>query len=79
MLIANEKYTGTSYTGTVMLLVMAFIFIPAILIASRPFGYLSISVAIVCSVICTALAWVNWKRSSRLCISSITDQGAKKN
>jgi hypothetical protein len=71
MLVANEKPTGTNYTATAALLVLAFIFIPAVLIASRPFGDVSLSAAIGCSAICIGLARMNWKKSSQLSISSI--------
>jgi DNA-binding transcriptional regulator of glucitol operon len=27
-------------------------------------GYVSVSLAIACSALCVALAWVNWKRST---------------
>jgi len=74
MLVANEKPTGTSYTTTAALLILGFIFIPAILIVSRPLGYVSVSAAFVCSAICAALARLNWAKSSQLSISSIAYQ-----
>ena len=77
MLVANEKSTGTNYTATTALLILAFIFIPAVLIFSRPFGYVSLSAAIVCSTICIALARINWMKSSQLSISPIAHQGTK--
>jgi hypothetical protein len=72
MFNAHGKSTGTRYTTTVAFLVVAFIFIPAILVVSR--GHVSISIAIACSALCVALAWVNWKSSSQLSIPSITAQ-----
>ena len=78
MFALNEKPIGTSYTATVALLILGFIFIPAVLIVSHPFGYLSLSAAIACSVVCFALAWINWMKFSRLSISSITDGSSKK-
>jgi hypothetical protein len=62
----------------VAFLVVAFIFSPAILFFFRPLGYLSVSLAIGCSALCVALAWVNWKKSSQLSIPSIEDQGAER-
>jgi len=75
MFDSDQKPTGTGYTTTVALLIMAFIFIPAVLVASRPF----LSLASACSALCVILAWVNWKKSSRLTIPSIATQdgGAK--
>ena len=67
----QQKSTGTGYTTTVALLAVAFIFSPAVLMISRPIGYVSLSLAIACSAICLALAWANWKKSSQLSIPSI--------
>jgi hypothetical protein len=77
MFALNEKPIGTSYTATAALLILALIFIPAVLIVSHPFGYLSLSAAVACSVICLALAVINWMKFSRLSISSITDGKSK--
>ena len=77
MFASGQKATGTEYTNTVALLVVAFLFSPAILFFFRPLGYLSVSVAIACSGLCVALAWVNWKKASQLTIPSIEDRGAK--
>lgn len=68
----SQKFTGTDYTVTVALLVAGLVFIPAVLfISSRPVGYLPFSLATACSVICFALAWASWRRTSRLTIPSI--------
>jgi hypothetical protein len=67
----NEKLTGTQYTGTAALLILAFIFIPAALIFSRPLGYLSVFLAAAGATLCVVLAWVNWKRHSQLTIPSL--------
>ena len=77
MFDSDQKSTGTRYTTTVALLVMAFIFIPAVLVASRPIGYISLSLAIACSALCVVFAWANWKKSSQLTIPSIAIQGGK--
>ena len=77
MFDSQQKPTGTEYTTTVAFLVVAFIFVPAVLFVSRPLGYISISLAIACSALCVALAWVKWKRSSQLSILSIATERAK--
>ena len=77
MFDSDQKSTGTRYTTTVALLVMAFIFIPAVLVASRPSGYVSLSLAIACSALCVVFAWANWKKSSQLAIPSIAIQGGR--
>ena len=70
MLDSYQKSTGTRYTMTVALLLVAFIFSPAVLIASRPFGYVSVLLALGCSALCVTLARVNWKRCSQVTIPS---------
>ena len=73
----SQKSMGSGYTTTVALLTVAFIFIPAVLVVSRPVGYVSLSLAIACGALCVTLAWVNRKKSSQLSIPSIAIQGAK--
>lgn len=75
MFVSGDKPTGTTYTPTAALLIVAFVFIPAVLIISRPFGDASLFVAIACSAICVGLARLSWMKFSRLSISSITGQG----
>ncbi len=70
-----QKSTGTTYTTTVALLLVAFVFSPAVLVISHPFGSLSLSLAIAGSALCVALAWVHWRKSSQLSIPSIATQG----
>lgn len=69
----GEKTTGTNYTATAALLIVALIFIPAVLIVSRPFSDVSLGAAIGCIVVCIGLARRSWMKSSRLSISSISD------
>lgn len=61
----EQKSSGSSYTTIVALLACAFIFSPAVLMASSPIGYVSLSVALSCSLVCIALAWVHWKKHSQ--------------
>ena len=75
MFDSDQKSTGTGYTTTVALLIMAFIFCPAVLVVSRPVGYVSLSLAIACSALCATLAWVNWKKSSQVSVPSTVIQG----
>ena len=76
MFDSSQRSTGTGYTTTVALLAVAFIFSPAVLFLSRPFGYGLASLAVACSALCMALAWVNWKRSSPHTTPSIASQRA---
>jgi hypothetical protein len=76
MFESNQKSTGIGYTKTVALLAVAFIFSPAILFLSRPFGYGLASLAVACSTLCAVWAWVNWKKSSRLSMPSIATERA---
>jgi hypothetical protein len=78
MLESYQTSTGTGYTTTVALLAVAFVFSPAILFLSRPFGYGAAAVAVTCSVLCAGWAWINWKKSSRLSMPSITTKSVAK-
>ena len=71
MFDASQQSTGTGYTTTVALLVVAFVFSPAVILVSRPVGYPYVLAAIACSVLSIALAWINWKKYSRRSIPSI--------
>lgn len=71
MLDGQQKSTGTGYTAAAALLTVAFIFVPALLIVSSPFGYFILSLAIGCSALCATLAWMIWKKSSQRSIPSI--------
>ena len=75
MPVSNEKPTGTSYTATAALLILGFIFVPAVFIVSRPVGDMSLLAAIVCSAICIGLARNCWMTGSQLSISSIACRG----
>ena len=71
MLESYQKSTGTGYTTTVALLAVAFVFSPAVLFISRPFGYGAISLAVACSALCAGWAFLNWKKSSQLSMPSL--------
>ena len=77
MFDSQQKSTGTGYTQTVALLTMAFVFSPAVLVVSRPIGYISVVLAIACSTLCVTLAWANWKKWSQISIPSIANQEVK--
>ena len=76
MFDARQKRTETAYIATVTFLVIAFLFIPALMLVSRPLGYVSISLAIACGGVCVGLAWVNWKKSSQISIASLATRKA---
>jgi hypothetical protein len=76
MLDSYQKPTGTRYTTAVMFLMLAFVFSPALVIASRPVSYAGILFAAVCSGLCVVLAWFNWTRHSELSIPSILRRGS---
>lgn len=79
MFDARWKSTGTGYTTAVAFLVVAFIFSRAVLVASPPLGYLSVSLALACSALCVTLARVIWKKWLYLSSPSIAIQrGAAK-
>jgi len=72
MFDSSQKSTGTEYTPTIALLAVAFVFVPAVLLATNSWGYMALSLATVCSTACVGLAWLKWKKSSQLFIPSIT-------
>jgi hypothetical protein len=72
-----QKSVGTDYTTTIALLIVALIFVPAVLVVSHPLGYPFPSLALACSALCVTLAWVNWRRSSQLSIPSIATPDAR--
>ena len=72
MLNSQPKYAGTRYTIIVAALVVACVVSPALLLLSRPFGYIATSVALACSAFCVAVAFIHWKKYSELTIPSIT-------
>ena len=78
MLDVQQKSTGTGYTATAALLSVAFIFVPATLTVSRPFGHLTLSLAIESSALCATLAWILWRKYSRRFIPSIATHATQK-
>ena len=70
MFDAQMKFTGRQYTITFAWLAVGAIFIPAMMFVVRP-GYSVLVLAGIASITCVALAWISWKRSSRLTIPSI--------
>lgn len=65
MFESHEQSNGSRHTFTVALLVLAFVFSPALLILSRPVGLVSATLAAACSALCAVLAWFNWNRHSQ--------------
>jgi hypothetical protein len=72
MFESTQKNTGTEYTATVTLLLMAFVASPGALFVSSPFGYPSLILALIFSATCSALAWNQWKRHSAMTIPSLS-------
>jgi cell division protein FtsX len=70
MLNSQERSTGTKYTLTFTLLLMALIG-PTVLFVSRPFRYGSLWLTLVVSAACLVLALFQWRCRSVLSIPSI--------
>ena len=77
MFESQRKSTGTGYTATVGFLIIALLFIPAILLVSRPASQIPLILGAACSALCISLAWITWKKTSRLSIPSIAASGRK--
>ena len=71
MFDSHRKSTGIQYTTTAALFIMALLFSPAVLVVSRPFSFVSVSLAFACSASCLAFAWINWKKYSQLTVPSL--------
>lgn len=63
----------TGYNPTVVFLVGSLILCPAVLSVSS-FSYLTVPLAMACSALCAALAWVSWQKSPRPSIPSLAIQ-----
>lgn len=74
MFNSRQKPVHDRYTATVALLLMAFIASPALLFVSRPAGYLAVWGALALSILCTGIAWTQWKWNSTSAIPSIIEQ-----
>ncbi len=68
---SRQTYTGTDYNLTVALLVVAFVFSPAMLVLSRPVGFVPAGIALGLSALCVVLARISWRRFSTLTIASV--------
>ena len=75
---SSQMSTGTRYTMTVALLLVAFVVCPVVLFASRPMGYLSVSSAMLASLLFMTLAWVNSRKNAELTIPSIVPISPRK-
>ena len=71
MFESSQKHTGTRYTMTVTLLLMAFVASPGALFVASPFGYPGMVTALLFSAMCSGLAWNQWKKHSELTIPSL--------
>lgn len=56
--------TVGSYTIPVAYLAGA-LFIPAVLVASWPLGFVTVALSIASAAACVALAWTDWRRVAR--------------
>ena len=59
----HQKTVG-NYTTPVACLAGA-VFIPAVLVASWPLGYVTVALAMASVALCVALAWRDWRRVAR--------------
>jgi hypothetical protein len=66
MFQASHEPAGDGNTLTAFLLAVACVFIPSALYFFRPLGALWIAIGAGAGALCLTVAWVNWRRSSRL-------------
>ncbi len=74
MLQTPQNSSGDDYATTVALLAGAFIFSPAVLLMSGPFGMWQVTLATVVSLAGVGLTWANWRRYTRLTVPSVSSQ-----
>jgi hypothetical protein len=74
MLESYPKTFHDRYTATVALLLMAFIASPVLLFVSRPAGYAAVWGSLAFSILCSGVAWTQWKWNSRSAIPSIVER-----
>lgn len=74
MFNSHQEPVRDRYTATVALLVMAFIVSPLALFASRPAGYAPVLWAVAFSLLCSGVAWTQWKWYSASTVPSIIER-----
>jgi O-antigen/teichoic acid export membrane protein len=62
----DRKHPETRHTLTISLFAVGILFLPALLIASRPFGPIGAGLGTGCSVLCIVIAWMRLTRRSPL-------------
>lgn len=72
MLSSSQRYSGTNYTTTCTLLVLALVVVPVVLFASSPFGGIAVSMAALATAACLGFAWRSWRQTSELSVPTIT-------
>lgn len=71
MFSAIQKSTGTCYTTTAAFLILALVFCPALIVLFRPIGDAGILGLVSVAAACLALAWLSWRRFSRLTMPTL--------
>ncbi len=77
MFDSQRRSSGTRYTSTAAFLVLGLIFSPAVLVASRPFGYVALWLWLACTLLCLGFAWLNWTKYSDVTILSIATKPSR--
>ncbi len=77
MFPSYQKSTGTQYTSTVALLLLAFVASPVALYLSRPLRFTSVGIAVTFTILCSSLAWLQWTGHSQLTIPSLGKRNLK--
>jgi hypothetical protein len=74
MSFSDQRPVHDRYTATIALLLMAFIVSPLLLYASRPAGYAAVLEALAFSILCSGVAWTQWRWHSASAIPSIIER-----
>lgn len=65
-MLLGRKHPETRHTLTISLFVIGTVFLPALLIASRPFGPIGAALGTGSSVLCIVIGWIRLTRRSPL-------------
>jgi hypothetical protein len=71
MIQIQQKNARTASITTAALLALTLVFSAEMLVLSRFFGYVVLSLAAACSGLCLAFAWTSWNRHAEIRIPSI--------
>lgn len=74
MFDSHQKSTGRDYSLTAALLAFGIMLVPALLLANHSVSRMALILSSIGSLVCLCVAWLNWRRNSKLTIPTIEDE-----